>query len=71
MLDILLVDDEPDFLDMASEMLAGHGLAIRTALDPDRALAALEAEPADVALVDLQMPKGGGRRLLREARYVP
>jgi CheY-like chemotaxis protein/anti-anti-sigma regulatory factor len=65
---VLIVDDEPDFLGMAEEMLTGHGFALRTAIDPERALAALEVEPADVVLVDLQMPKGGGRRLLREAR---
>lgn len=65
---VLIVDDEPDFLEMAAEMLDGHGFAIRTALDPTRALLALEEEPADVMLVDLQMPQGGGRRLLRETR---
>jgi len=65
---VLVVDDEPDFLELAEDVLAGHDLAIRTAADPEIALARLEEEPADVMLVDLQMPKGGGRRLLRDAR---
>ena len=43
-------------------------MRVRTALDPEKALTLLEQEHADVMLVDLQMPKGGGRRLLSEAR---
>jgi DNA-binding response OmpR family regulator len=63
---VLVVDDEPDFCEIAADVLAGRGYSVRTALDPELGLEALAAEPADVVLVDLQMPKGGGRRLLRE-----
>lgn len=65
---VMVIDDERDFLELAEEILSGHGFDIRTALDPEQALAKLEEAPADVLFVDLQMPKGGGRRLIREAR---
>jgi DNA-binding NarL/FixJ family response regulator len=49
-----------------------HEIDLRSASDPEVALRRLEEGPADVLLVDLQMPKGGGRRLLAEvARLHP
>ena len=68
MTSVLAVDDEPDFLDLVEEFLSFLPVTVRTALDPEKALTLLEQEHADVMLVDLQMPKGGGRRLLSEAR---
>lgn len=65
---ILAVDDEPDFLELVEELLSFLPVTVRTAVDPEKALTLLEQEHADVMLVDLQMPKGGGRRLLSEAR---
>jgi DNA-binding NtrC family response regulator len=65
---VLAVDDEVDFLELIEDVLSGQPFSLRTALDPEQALNALAREPADVMLVDLQMPKGGGRRLLAEAR---
>lgn len=63
---VLAVDDEPDFLEVIEDYLVDHDIELRTAPDPDAALARLREAPADVLLVDLQMPKGGGRRLLAE-----
>ncbi|MCC6623927.1 MAG: response regulator [Deltaproteobacteria bacterium] len=63
---VLAVDDEPDFLEVIEDYLVDLDVELRTAPDPDAALARLAEAPADVLLVDLQMPKGGGRRLLAE-----
>jgi CheY-like chemotaxis protein len=65
---VLAVDDEPDYLELLEDLLLDSAFEVRTAAGPDAALAALEEGPADVMLVDLQMPGGGGRRLLSEAK---
>lgn len=59
-LKILVVDDEPDVLDMASLYLADQGYRVITASNAARALEALECNP-DVALLftDIVMPGGG------------
>ena len=56
---ILVVDDEPDVLDMASVHLADQGYRVITAPDATTALQALEENP-DVALLftDIVMPGG-------------
>lgn len=69
---VLVVDDEPDFVEVIEDHLMDHELDLRSAPDPEVALKRLSEAPADVLLVDLQMPKGGGRRLLAEvARHHP
>jgi DNA-binding response OmpR family regulator len=65
---VLAVDDEPDYLELLEDLLTGTAIELRTASDPDAALEALDKGPVDVMLIDLQMPKGGGRRLLSEAK---
>lgn len=67
-LKILAIDDEPDFLSLLEIMLrAGHH-QVRLARDGVEALEVLSGWTADVLLVDLQMPRMGGRDLLREVR---
>lgn len=69
---VLAVDDEPDFLEVIEDYLMDLDVDLRTAPDPEAALQRLGESPADVLLIDLQMPKGGGRRLLTEvARLHP
>lgn len=69
---VLVVDDEPDFVEVIEDHLMDHELDLRSASDPEVAMKRLGEAPADVLLVDLQMPKGGGRRLLAEvARHHP
>src|SRR5690606_22443266 len=63
---VLAVDDEPDFLEVIEDYLMDLDVDLRTAPDPEAALQRLGESPADVLLVDLQMPKGGGRRRLTE-----
>lgn len=67
---ILLADDDPDLLELYREMLAqlpGHP-EIQTAAGGARALAMLEAEPFQVLICDLKMPKLDGLQVLAIVR---
>jgi CheY-like chemotaxis protein len=68
---ILQVDDDPDLLDMYREILVG-GLpgqpAVQTANSGPGALAMLEAEPFDLLICDLKMPKMDGLQVLALVR---
>ncbi len=67
---ILLVDDEPDLLEMYREILAQLPSRpdIRTANNGPKALALLEAEPFRVFICDLKMPKMDGLQVLSIVR---
>jgi DNA-binding NtrC family response regulator len=63
---VLLVDDEPDFVASASEMLRLHGHDVRTADTLANARRLLESQSSDVLLLDLMLPDGNGLELLEE-----
>jgi CheY-like chemotaxis protein len=67
---ILLVDDDPDLLDMYRETLAQlpSRPEIRTATSGPRAMAMLEAEPFRLLICDLKMPKMDGLQVLSIVR---
>jgi len=63
---VLIADDDPDVRAVLGAQLAGHFEVVATAGDTDEAIAlATDARP-DVAIVDVQMPGGGGLRATRE-----
>jgi DNA-binding NtrC family response regulator len=53
---VLLVDDEPAFLDTLSKRLALRRLQVATAGSAKEALAALGQQPVDVVVLDVKMP---------------
>lgn len=63
---VLVVDDEPAIRFSVSEVLETAGHTVRSAEHAPAALAALEAEPADLVLCDLRMPAMDGLQLLEE-----
>jgi CheY-like chemotaxis protein len=67
---ILLADDEPDFLDMYREILAQlpSRPEILTATSGSRVIAMLEAEPFELLICDLKMPKMDGLQVLAIVR---
>ncbi len=67
---ILLVDDEPDLLEMYREVLSQlpSKPEIRTATTGPKALALLEAEPFRLFICDLKMPKMDGLQVLSVVR---
>ena len=63
---VLLVDDEPDFVAAASELLRLHGHDVRTADTLANARRLLDSQSPDVLLLDLMLPDGNGLELLEE-----
>ena len=58
--DILIVDDTPANLHLLSGMLAEQGYRVRPVPDGSLALAAAQAEPPDLILLDIRMPEMDG-----------
>jgi DNA-binding response OmpR family regulator len=65
---ILIVDDEPNVRLVFRTTLESTGYEVAEAEDGDSAIEALEKAPADVVLLDLQMPRIGGMEVLRRLR---
>jgi two-component system chemotaxis response regulator CheY len=65
---ILLVDDSESIRRMLEWMLKPLGFEIFHAVDGVEALERLRIEPADLAIVDLNMPRLDGISLVRELR---
>jgi signal transduction histidine kinase/CheY-like chemotaxis protein len=67
-LSLVVVDDEPDTLEMLTEALSGHGAEVRPCRSAAEALAALAERPADALLSDIAMPGVDGYELIRRVR---
>jgi CheY-like chemotaxis protein len=68
---VLLVDDDPTVVALATAVLEPHGYAIRTAHSGEEALALLAREPSDVVVLDVDMPGISGWETLSEIRDNP
>jgi DNA-binding NtrC family response regulator len=67
-LNILLVDDEPDFNLLVAAALEDAGHSVTTASNGEEALALLTREVFDVMVCDIRLPKLDGLSLFRRAR---
>jgi two-component system, NtrC family, response regulator HydG len=67
---LLVIDDEPGMLALVDRVVQATGFRTIMHTSAREALERLPSEPADVALVDLQMPELGGLDVLREIRQV-
>lgn len=63
-LDILLVDDNLDATELLQELLSMEGHAIRTAATAEQALALARDKPAQILLVDQNLPDMQGSELV-------
>ncbi len=52
---ILVVDDDPDFLDFATIVLEAGGYAVHTATNADGALQVMQNQRPDLVIVDVMM----------------
>jgi two-component system chemotaxis response regulator CheY len=69
---VLLVDDDPDLLEVTSFVLESEGFGVETAKDGAEALQRLRAgKPPNVVLLDLMMPVMNGYQFLEEVAKVP
>lgn len=57
---VLAVDDNPENLSVLRSMLERAGFKVRAARDGEQALRSARAEPPDVILMDVHMPKMDG-----------
>jgi excisionase family DNA binding protein len=65
---VLIVDDDPRIREFVRVNLEMDGFAVREAGSADEGLAALEAEPPDLILLDVMMPKVDGWEMLQRVR---
>lgn len=72
-IDILVVDDDDDFVYILRESLAGYTRIrhIAVARDGVEALSALKEAPPDVVLLDINMPRKNGFEVLTDMRHDP
>ena len=68
MANIALVDDDKNILASVTMLLEQEGYHVRTFSDPAAALTALAANPPDLAILDIKMPRMDGMELLRRLR---
>ena len=65
---LVVIDDEPGMLGLAERIARPAGFDVSVHTSAREALASLEAQSADLALVDLRMPELGGLEVLRAIR---
>ena len=65
---IALVDDDRNILASVSMALEAEGFVVRTYSDGDEALRGLAAQPVDLAILDIKMPRMDGMELLQRLR---
>src|SRR5260370_3286040 len=65
---VLLIDDDRVFGLWATKVLESRGFAIRHLLEPMSGLKAIEAEPWDIAITDVEMPRMSGIEFLERLR---
>jgi two-component system, OmpR family, alkaline phosphatase synthesis response regulator PhoP len=65
---ILLVEDEPSVALTVSDLLAGEGYDVETAVDGLGGLARASSEPFDVIVLDVMLPGMNGLDVCRELR---
>ena len=68
---IVLVDDDRNILTSVSMALEAEGFTVRTYPDGDEALRGLMQHGADLAVLDIKMPRLNGMELLQHLRQQP
>lgn len=63
MLTIIYVDDEPDLLEMFSEIFSTPDITIRGFSDPDQAIAEIKKTPVDLVFLDYRLKKTTGDKV--------
>jgi two-component system response regulator ChvI len=65
---ITLVDDDENIVASVSMALESHGHTVKAYYDGAAGLAALEADPPELAILDVKMPRLDGMEVLRRLR---
>ena len=65
---VLIVDDEPDLVDILSTALGGNGFFTSSASDGQQALEIVEQVQPDAIVLDLDMPRVNGWQVLEQLK---
>jgi diguanylate cyclase (GGDEF)-like protein len=65
---VLIVDDDPDFVELASTVLSGEGMAVVSITDPTTVMQRMAAFDPALVLLDVMMPEVNGLEACRELR---
>lgn len=68
---ILVVDDDPDLVEMVSMKLASHDYRVSKAYDGQDAFEKIQKEKPDLVLLDVMMPRKDGYELCKELKTDP
>jgi len=68
---ILIIDDEPDFVEMMRIFLENYGLRVISTADPDEGIKLARENPVDLILLDLNLPKKSGHQTCQEIKSDP
>jgi DNA-binding response OmpR family regulator len=67
---VLVVDDEPDAVELLQEFLAAKGYEVLTATGGEEALRIVREERPHLILLDVRMPGMNGLEVLRHVRQI-
>ncbi|MEE8287869.1 MAG: response regulator, partial [Nitrosomonadaceae bacterium] len=68
---ILVVDDNPDIVDILRIMLESNGFNVRCGYSGEDLFASLKEQMPDLILLDIMMPKMDGLQVLRRLKEDP
>lgn len=68
---IVIVDDEPQTIDMLSTFLTLKGFVVHSALDGEEGLRVIQEQRPDLVLLDLMMPEMDGYTVCEHVRAAP
>ncbi|MDY6784243.1 MAG: response regulator [Cyanobacteriota bacterium] len=69
--DLLIVDDQPDNLQVLSAILESSGYKVRKAINGKFALKVVQLQPPDLILLDVLMPEMGGYEVCQRLKQDP
>ena len=67
---VLVVDDEPDAVELLQEFLTAKGYEVIAASDGEEALRKVKEDRPHLILLDIRMPKMNGIEVLRRVREI-
>jgi two-component system OmpR family response regulator len=68
---VLLVDDDPFIAELLDDFLTEEGYTVGVARNGEAALATIRADPPDLVLLDLLLPRMSGEQVLAELARLP
>lgn len=68
---VLIAEDDPHIVESLSFVLGREGFEVIAALEGDDALRRLQADPPDVVILDVMLPKRDGFEVLKAVKADP